>query len=38
MADVDDAALEVDAFRRMGPCLLLALNDDARTAAQGGTP
>jgi len=38
MADLDDAALAVDAVRCMGRCLLLALNDDAHTAAPGVAP
>jgi len=38
MADLDDAALAVDAVRCMGLCLLPALNDDARAAAPGGAP
>jgi len=38
MADVDDAALAVDAFRRMGLGLLPALSDDARAAAPGAAP
>ena len=38
MADVDDAAVAVDAARCRGLCLLLALHGDACTAALGGAP
>ena len=38
MADLDDAALAVDAVHRMGLGLLPALNDNARTAAPGVAP
>jgi len=38
MAEVDEAALAVDAVRCVGLGLLPALNNDARTAAPGAAP